>query len=124
MKTFIASGMVLLAVNMVAAFAPAPQPRPVPPLEVRIQGEWTLEWGTLPGKAMLARDGTWACQWAGQNYAGSWSVSGSRLTLKEHRVSDHDEPYHPYQIDLDEPVRGQPGVTGKIDRGARFTLRR
>lgn len=81
--------LVTAEVILVAAFAPAPFPKPKKPLtRDSLVGTWAGKWGLMEGPVHLYRDGTYAGLWNDRWWVGTWDLNGSVLTITERKQEE------------------------------------
>jgi hypothetical protein len=99
--------------------APLPKDQPVVPLEKRLVGEWTLDWGGTEYVCQIGKDGSWTCCNESATWVGSWRNEGDRWFFEESRLDEQTGelgPCQEYVVEFEpNTLRGsRPGMTVQL----------
>ena len=107
-----------LLATALLAFAPVPQNRPTPPLEI-VEGDWVMRWGASADRMPLTRGGSYS--W-GDGWVGTYSWDPKTRVFAVQETPKGGDRIYRWRVTLDAEGRGT--SEGDDFAGAKVEIRR
>ncbi len=89
--------LLLASLTSAICSAPAPIYRPRVATRAALIGSWRALWADTSCVICFRADGSYACDYAGRPYVGSWALLEGRLVIQE-QPADSDHPCQPEPV--------------------------